>query len=237
MVMSACSRNAAAALGVLVVPVALLSACSSHQHPSSSPGTTPSVWSGSPPPPTAPTGSAEAAAPESLTTHLRSPSGTEVATAKFEFNTGYVTLTVQTVGGGQLTPGFHGLHIHSVGKCEANSVAPTGGPPGDFLSAGGHYRAPGHSGSPESGESGDLTSLQVRGDGQALLVTTTDAFTKEDLVSGAKTSIMIHAGPDNFANIPADRYRQANGAPGADQTTMSTGDAGKRVACGVIGTG
>ena len=50
-------------------------------------------------------------------------------------------------------------------------------------------------------------------------------------------SIVIHAGADNFGNIPADRYNQVNGAPGPDQTTMMTGDAGKRVACGVIGSG
>ena len=56
------------------------------------------------------------------------------------------------------------MHIHSVGKCEANSVAPTGGAPGDFISAGGHFQAPGHSGHPASG---DLTSLQVREDGSA----------------------------------------------------------------------
>ncbi len=236
MVMPACSCKATAVVAALAAPVVLLSGCGTRQHASSSLGTTPSVWTGSPPPPTAPTGT-EAAAPESLTTHLRAPDGTEIATAKFEFNSGYVTLTVQTVGRGQLSPGFHGVHIHSVGKCEAHSVAPNGGPPGDFLSAGGHYHAPGHTEGPESGKSGDLTSLQVRGDGQALLVTTTDAFTKDDLVSGAKTSIIIHAGPDNFANIPADRYRQSNGAPGPDQMTMSTGDAGKRVACGVIGTG
>ena len=88
------------------------------------------------------------------------PDGTKVATAKFEFNQGYVTVTIETTGTGQLSPGFHGVHIHSVGKCEANSVAPTGGAPGDFLSAGGHFHA-GH------GEhaSGDLTSLQVRNDG------------------------------------------------------------------------
>jgi Cu-Zn family superoxide dismutase len=236
MVTPACSLKAIAVVAALAAPVVLMSSCGTRQHQSSSPGTTPSVWTGSPPPPTAPTGT-EAAAPESLTTHLRTPDGIEVATAKLEFNSGYVTLTLQTVGRGQLSPGFHGVHIHSVGKCEAHSVAPNGGPPGDFLSAGGHYHAPGHTGNPESGASGDLTSLQVRGDGQALLVTTTDAFTKEDLVSGAKTSIIIHAGPDNFANIPADRYRQSNGAPGPDQMTMSTGDAGKRVACGVIGTG
>ena len=53
---------------------------------------------------------------------------------------------------GKLTPGFHGLHIHSVGKCEANSVAPTGGAPGDFNSAGGHFQVPGHSGHPASGD-------------------------------------------------------------------------------------
>ncbi len=40
---------------------------------------------------------------------------------------------------------------------------------------------------------------------------------------------------DNFANIPP-RYTQKNGTPGPDQETMATGDAGKRVACGVIGS-
>ena len=84
---------------------------------------------------------------------------------------------------GQLAPGFHGLHIHSVGKCEANSVAPTGGAPGDFNSAGATF--PG--GRPQRPPaSGDLASLQVREDGSAMLVTTTDAFTAEDLLGGAE---------------------------------------------------
>jgi Cu-Zn family superoxide dismutase len=234
MVKPVVSRKVAATATVpLAVSVTLLSACTPNQPPSNTPGTTPSVWTGSP----APSSTQEKGAPgrpESLTTHLNAPDGARVATAKFEFDNGFVTVTVQTTGLGQLTPGFHGVHIHSVGKCEANSVAPTGGPPGDFLSAGGHYQAPGHTGDPESG---DLTSLQVRKDGAALLVTTTDAFTKDDLLGGKGTAIVIHAGPDNFANIPADRYTQVNGAPGPDQTTMSTGDAGKRVACGVIGAG
>jgi Cu-Zn family superoxide dismutase len=235
MVKLAKSRTVAVAttFGALVVPVALLGACTPNQPPAKTPGTTPSVWTGSPAPPKTPPEGGPVP-PESLTTHLRAPDGTQVATATFEFDPGYVTITVRTTGLGQLTPGFHGLHIHKVGKCEANSVAPTGGPPGDFLSAGGHFQAPGHTGTPESG---DLTSLQVRKDGAALLVTTTDAFTKQDLVSGAKTAIIIHAGPDNFANIPAERYTQVNGAPGPDAMTMSTGDAGKRVACGVISSG
>ena len=65
----------------------------------------------------------------------------------------------------------------------------------------------------------------------------TGAFTSEDLLAGAKTSIIIHEKADNFANIPAERYQQTNGTPPPDQTTLATGDAGKRVACGVIGTG
>ena len=99
-----------------------------------------------------------------------------------------------------------------MGKCEANSVAPTGGAPGDFNSAGGHFQVAGHTGHPASG---DLTSLQVREDGTAKLVTTTDAFTAEDLLGGAKTAIIIHEKADNFANIPPERYQQVNGTPAA----------------------
>jgi Cu-Zn family superoxide dismutase len=222
--------TAAAALVPVVASAALISACSAPQYPATSPGTQPPIWTGSPAPSSAkPTGSQGGT--DSLTTQLNDANGTKVATAKFEFNQGYVTITIETTGTGQLSPGFHGVHIHSVGKCEAHSVAPTGGEPGDFLSAGGHFMPHGQHGA------GDLTSLQVRKDGGALLETTTDGFTKADLLGGAGTSIVIHAGADNFGNIPADRYSQVNGAPGADQTTKSTGDAGKRVACGVIGTG
>jgi superoxide dismutase, Cu-Zn family len=226
-----------AAVLLLASPVVLLSACSPPgQVPTTATGTTPSIWTGSP----APSGTegeqgeqdAEAhGSGANLVVPMRDPSGTEVATATFEFASGYATVTVETTGTGKLTAGFHGLHIHAAGKCEASSVAPTGGAPGDFNSAGGHFQAPGHSGHPASG---DLSSLQVREDGSARLVTTTDAFTEEDLLAGAKTAIIIHEKADNFANIPPERYNQVNGTPGPDETTMATGDAGKRVACGVI---
>ena len=135
-----------------------------------------------------------------------------MATATFEFANGYVTVTVKTIADRILTPGFHGMHVHEIGKCEPNSVDPmTGGPPGDFLSAGMHYQAPGHTGKPESG---DLTSLEVRQDGSAYLVTTTDAFTRDDLLAGNKTALMLH---------------------GAEDSGSRTAE--KRIACGVIGTG
>jgi Cu-Zn family superoxide dismutase len=139
---------------------------------------------------------------------LKTADGRPVATATFEFANGYATVTVKTVATGILTPGFHMMHVHSVGQCELNSVAPTGGPAGDFLSAGGHYQAPGHTGEPASG---DLPALQVRKDGAALLVTTSDAFTRDDLLAGNKTAIVLH---------------------GADHTAAAE----TRIACGVIGT-
>jgi Cu-Zn family superoxide dismutase len=230
-----------AVAAVFAVPVLAVSACSAPETPSSAPGTTPSIWTGSPSPSAQPAaeggqgaGPEAAAEGETLTAELKLADGTPVATADIAFAEGYATVTVKTTVGGELAPGFHGMHIHSVGKCEANSVAPTGGAPGDFNSAGGHFQVAGHSGHPASG---DLSSLQVREDGSAMLVTTTDAFTAEDLTGGAKTAIVIHEKADNFANIPPERYQQVNGNPPPDETTLATGDAGKRVACGVIGTG
>lgn len=238
-------RNAVAAttsalsLSFLAASVALVSACSSPQHAATTPGTTPAVWTGSPAPAGASgaegtEGAPAASAVQSVTTLLRTPDGTQVATAKLDFSNGFATITIATTGVGHLAPGFHGVHIHKVGKCEANSVGPDGGAPGDFLSAGGHFQSPGHNAEPASG---DLTSLQVRRDGVGALVTTTDAFSLDDLTTGQKTAIVIHAGADNFANIPPERYNQSNGTPGPDAMTMGTGDAGKRVACGVIGAG
>ncbi len=230
------TQKTVAVAALFAMPALVLSACSPPEQVATQPGTTPSVWTGSPSP-SAPAGAgAREAEPAGakLTAQLKTANGITVATADFDFTGGYATVTVKTTGPGQLAPGFHGLHIHAVGKCEANSVAPTGGAPGDFDSAGAHFQVPGHSGHPASG---DLTSLQVRKDGTAELVTTTDAFTAEDLEAGAKTSIIIHEKADNFANIPPERYQQTNGTPPPDQTTLATGDAGKRVACGVIGTG
>ncbi|BBY04729.1 superoxide dismutase[Cu-Zn] [Mycobacterium noviomagense] len=198
-------KPATIAAMLLSLPVVSVAACSPNQHPSSEPGTTPAIRSGSPT--ASPTSSTAGA--EKLTAQLKTADGRPVATATFEFANGYATVTVKTVATGILTPGFHMMHVHSVGKCEPNSVAPTGGPSGDFLSAGEHYQAPGHTGEPASG---DLPALQVRKDGAALLVTTSDAFTRDDLLAGNKTALVLH---------------------GADHTP----DAEKRMACGVIGTG
>ena len=119
------------AAALLAVPVALLGACSQQQIATRQAPRRRHL----PPPGT-----------ERMTTQLRTADGKPVANATLDFANGYATVTVETVAGGILTPGFHGLHIHSVGRCDANSVAPTGGAPADFASAGGHFEAPGQSG-------------------------------------------------------------------------------------------
>lgn len=126
-----------------------------------------------------------------LTAQLNGPDGNQVAAATIEFRDGVATVMVQTTDPGKLTPGAHGLHIHTVGKCEVNSVAPSGVPLAtSFLPVGtSGRRIPDH-----PGHAGDLSSLQVRPDGTAMLVTTTSAFTREQLMADPGTAMIIHAG-------------------------------------------
>ena len=215
---------------VLAVAAFGLVACSNSQESSDVQGTTPPVWTSSP----APAGSehgteghhgTEGGAPKSegAKFELRNASGSSVGTAQITEEGDHVRLTVEAHG---LTPGFHGLHFHQNGKCEANSTPPGGGAPGDFLSAGGHLQVGATNAHPSSG---DMTSLQVRGDGKGYLVTTSDAVTLDQLRGKA---LVIHAGADNFGNIPG-RYSREGGT-GPDENTLSTGDAGGRVAGGVV---
>ena len=88
---------------MFAVPVVALSACSPNEPVATTPGTTPSVWTGSPSPSAPPGegegghggGEAAAASGEKLTAELRMADGTAVATADFEFANGYATVTVR----------------------------------------------------------------------------------------------------------------------------------------------
>ncbi|MBF0688405.1 MAG: superoxide dismutase family protein [Cellulomonas sp.] len=132
------------------------------------------------------------------------------------------------VAAGDLPPGFHGFHLHAIGVCEPDSPDPTDpAKVGDFLSAGGHLGA---DMADHGAHQGDLPSLLVDSTGSGRLTASTDAVTLEDLMDDDGTAVMVHAGPDNFANIP-ERY-----APnGPDADTLKTGDSGDRIACGVVG--
>jgi superoxide dismutase, Cu-Zn family len=114
-----------------------------------------------------------------------------------------------------LPPGWHGFHVHETGSC----VAPS------FTSAGGHLNP---TGAAHPGHAGDMPLLYVGADGSARAASTTERFQVAQLFDADGAAIVVHAAPDNYANIPPNRYD-----PDPDATTLATGDAGSRIACGV----
>ncbi|MBA3372852.1 MAG: superoxide dismutase family protein [Actinomycetota bacterium] len=125
-----------------------------------------------------------------------------------------------------LTPGFHGFHVHTTGICDPDAAE------GPFTSAGGHYVG---GGGAHGDHAGDMPSLYVADNGTAKLAFHTDAYTLDELRDADGSAVMVHAGRDNFANIP-DRYTSSlSGETGPDEETLATGDAGDRAACGAIG--
>lgn len=148
---------------------------------------------------------------------LRGTSGEVVGQASFT-QVGNAVRVEVTVSG--LTPGFHGFHVHAVGSCDPTTA---------FMSAGGHLNVDGRN---HDQHMGDQPLLYVLADGTGMLSFLTDRYRVDDLMDDDANALVIHALPDNFANIPT-RYAPS----GPDEATRATGDAGGRVACGVIEAG
>ena len=130
----------------------------------------------------------------------------------------------------EATAGFHGFHVHAVGVCDPATTDPAGNP-SPFLSAGGHFNP---AGAPHASHAGDMPPLLVGDDGEATAGFVTDRYVLSDLLDVDGSAIIVHAGPDNLANIPARYQSSASTTPGPDATTLATGDAGGRFACGVV---
>ena len=145
---------------------------------------------------------------------LKDPAGQQVATVELRKSPRSAVKVIVTGRG--LPPGFHGMHVHAVGVCEAPS----------FMTAGGHLKNEGVS---HAGHTGDLTSLYVKRDGTVSVRFETDRFGLDTLRDMDGSAVMIHAAADNFGNIPP---RYAPGGP--DQVTRDTGDSGARIACGAV---
>jgi Cu-Zn family superoxide dismutase len=116
--------------------------------------------------------------------------------------------------------GFHGFHVHAVGQCT---------PP--FTTAGGHYDP---NGSSHGDHAGDMPSLLVNSDGTGQLRFTTDRFSVADLFDADGSAVIVHAGRDNFANIPTRYHSHTEDVFGPDSVTLATGDSGARFACGLV---
>jgi Cu-Zn family superoxide dismutase len=137
-----------------------------------------------------------------------------VGTVVFEQREGYVYVAANVE---QLTPGFHGFHVHRVGLCEDTDKGP-------FRKTSGHWNP---TDEPHGRHAGDFPNLLAMEDGTATLAFTTDRFTVAELFDEDGSSLSIYDREDNMANIPL-RYG------GPDEGTLEAGDAGERVACGII---
>jgi Cu-Zn family superoxide dismutase len=110
-----------------------------------------------------------------------------------------------------IIPGVHAFHIHSIGNCK---------PP--FKSAGGHFNPIGKAHgilNRKGPHAGDLPNIYVGSDGKLTFEVISDKVTlgkgKNSLHDEDGSAIVIHAGADDYSSDPA-------------------GNAGPRIACGVI---
>ena len=147
------------------------------------------------------------------TSNLVSSSGAVIGTVRvFSEPTG-VTLRIDAAG---LPPGIHGVHVHTVARCD----------PPDFKSAGAHWnptsRQHGHQ-NPNGWHAGDLGNLGVGADGRLVagLLVPGARLTGRDYGTGLimhdydGTSLVIHAKAD-------------------DERTDPSGNSGDRIACAIL---
>lgn len=128
---------------------------------------------------------------------------------------------------------FHGLHVHANDDatngtgCQANPSAP---PSTWFVSADGHLS---EEGQVHSRHTGDMTSVYLNRDGSARMVFTTDRMTPAQVDGRA---VIVHADEDNFGNVPVGDGPEdyTPNSPAALEKTAKTGNAGDRIACGVV---
>jgi len=149
------------------------------------------------------------AAAQTASAALKNAEGKEVGSANLTQTPHGVLINISVKG---LPPGEHAFHVHAVGKCE---------PP--FTSAGGHFN-PGNKKhgmmSAEGYHAGDMPNLHVPQSGDLTVETVNANITLEkgkpnSVFDADGSAIVIHAGSDDYKTDP-------------------TGDAGGRIACGVI---
>jgi len=145
--------------------------------------------------------------PESVVAVMYPTEGNETrGTVVFERVEGGTRIVAEISG---LTPGEHGFHVHQFGDCRS----------ANGTSAGGHFNPEGeeHAAPSETHRHiGDLGNITADEDGQAFYERIDSHVSLTGPHSILGRALIIHADPDDLVSQP-------------------TGNAGARVACGVIG--
>jgi len=113
-----------------------------------------------------------------------------------------------------LKPGLHGFHVHEFGDTTDGCT-----------SAGPHFNPHGKThGGPGEAErhAGDLGNVNAGGDGCAKISMKDDCISLKGSLSIVGRTMVVHADPDDLGK-------------GGQDDSKTTGHAGARVACGVIG--
>ena len=122
---------------------------------------------------------------------------------------GTATLIKGTITG--LEPGEHGFHIHEFGDMSKGCE-----------SMGGHYNPDGvDHGNTDSGHVGDLGNITADDNGQALVNIVADRIDLLGDRSVVGRGVVVHKDKDDLGQ-------------GGDAESLKTGNAGDRLACGVI---
>jgi Cu-Zn family superoxide dismutase len=128
---------------------------------------------------------------------------------------------------------IHGFHVHANDNpangdgCIADPAQPANT---HFVSADGHFN-------PDGGihghHAGDMPAVFVTAAGDGAMSFITDHFQPDSILGRA---VILHALPDNYGNIPVGVAANQYTANSADATTLTnnTGNAGNRIACGLI---
>ncbi|MEM8826849.1 MAG: superoxide dismutase family protein, partial [Pseudomonadota bacterium] len=137
-------------------------------------------------------------------TQLKGPDGTPHGRAVLTQTGTAVAVDIQVQ---DIPPGKHGIHIHETGLCDAP----------DFKSAGGHWNP---TNEPHPRHKGGFGNIVVAADGTA----TMQATMSDATLSGAGNNLLLDAdGAALIVHADAD-----------DLQSQPSGNAGARIACGVI---
>jgi Cu-Zn family superoxide dismutase len=142
------------------------------------------------------------------TAALRTSAGASVGHATAAEVAGGVRFTADVTG---LPPGTHGIHVHTVGACDAP----------DFTTAGPHWnpQATKHGTmNPQGPHKGDMPNLLVGADGRGTVAVTIPAATMDGVLDADGAAIVVHANADDLMTDPS-------------------GSSGARIACGVFQAG